>query len=195
MENNNPFNTGYYREDELVNFGFKSVGKNVMISKSCTIVGLENISIGNNVRIDSQCILTAITPGFIEINNYIHIASQCILAGGGGIILDNFSNVSYGGKLFSMSDDYSGEYLMGPTVPKEYTCVDKRVIHFKEHTITGAGCIVFPGVILGEGVAVGSNSLIIKSLAPWGVYIGSPVRRLRDRSKNMLQFVDKLIEQ
>ena len=55
----NPFDTGFYREDELRQFGFKRIGINVQIAKTCTVVGLENIAIGDNVRIDGYCTLVA----------------------------------------------------------------------------------------------------------------------------------------
>ena len=46
------FEHGYYTTDDLLEFGFKKV-ENVEIAKNCIIVGLENITIGDNVQIDS----------------------------------------------------------------------------------------------------------------------------------------------
>ncbi len=42
----------YYTEDEARTFGFKSVGRNVRIAKNAQIIGLDRITIGDNVRID-----------------------------------------------------------------------------------------------------------------------------------------------
>ena len=47
----NPFDLGYYKTEELKNFGFLSIGNDVQIAKTCNIVGLENISIENNTII------------------------------------------------------------------------------------------------------------------------------------------------
>ena len=39
-------------EEELSALGLKSYGKNVLISRKCSVYSAENIEIGNNVRID-----------------------------------------------------------------------------------------------------------------------------------------------
>ena len=71
--------TSFYTDEELKEIGFKSYGKNVLLSRKTSIYGANNISIGNNVRIDDFCILS----GNITLGNYIHIASACLLFGGG----------------------------------------------------------------------------------------------------------------
>ena len=40
-----------------------------------------------------------------------------------------------------------------------------------------------PGVTLGEGSVIGANSLVRRDTEPWGVYFGSPVRRVGTRNK------------
>ena len=45
-------NTSFYSESELKRLGFKSVGKNVLLSRKSSIYLPEKITIGNNVRID-----------------------------------------------------------------------------------------------------------------------------------------------
>lgn len=42
----------YLDEIQLKEMGFKSVGENVKISDKASFYGCDNISIGNNVRID-----------------------------------------------------------------------------------------------------------------------------------------------
>ena len=53
--------------------------------------------------------------------------------------------------------------------------------------IIGAGTVVLPGVEIGEGTAVGAQGLVTRSLEPWGVYAGCPVRRLKDRPQDLLE--------
>lgn len=60
----NRFNPGYFTEDELRDFGIASVGVNVRVARNCTIIGLANISIGDNVRIDGYSTITASGEGF-----------------------------------------------------------------------------------------------------------------------------------
>ena len=48
--------------------------------------------------------------------------------------------------------------------------------------------MVFPGVTVAEGCSVGAMSLVTKDTQPWGVYVGIPARRLKERKKDLLQF-------
>lgn len=114
--------TSFYTPDELKNLGLKSFGHDVLISKKASIYSAENISIGHNVRIDDFCILS----GKIEIGNYIHIAAYSALFGGHeGITMKDFSGLSSRCVIYAMSDDFSGEALVGPVVPEKYRNVLK----------------------------------------------------------------------
>lgn len=190
----NPFFAGYYTEEELRQFGFKKVGHNVKIYKNCNIVGLENIEIGDNVRIDSFCTLIAPGDGFIRLGSYIHIAGYCLLSGGSGIIMDDFSGVSHGVCLYSRSDDYSGKYMTNPMVPEEYTGVTSGTVHLGRHVIIGSGSVVLPGTCIEEGSSIGALSLVTRSLSSWGVYSGVPAKRLRDRRREMLEYEQKMLD-
>ena len=183
----NPLDPGYYTEDDLRGAGFKSLGSNVRVAKTCTVVGPENIEIGNNVRIDGYCSLVAAGTGHLRLGSFIHVAGYCLLSAGEGIILDDFSGLSHGVRLYSRSDDYSGAALTNPTVPPKYTKVNRGSVIIKHHVIVGAGTVILPGVTVGEGSAVGALSLVTKNLAEWGVYFGCPAKRLKDRSKALLE--------
>lgn len=188
------FNTGYYTENDLLDAGFKSIGRNVLISKDATIVGLNNISIGNNVRIDGYTTITS-TRGELVIGSNIHIAAYCLIASHGGIIMEDFSGLSHGVKLYSGSDDYSGKCLTNPTVPSKYKQEIIKPIRIGRHVIVGSSTVVLPGVEIGEGTSVGAMSLVTKSLDEWGVYFGCPVKRLKNRSKKMLEFERQYLEE
>lgn len=52
-------NMRFYSREQLEKIEFKSLGKNVLISDKTSIYSPENISIGNNLRIDDLSILNA----------------------------------------------------------------------------------------------------------------------------------------
>ena len=81
--------SAYYTEKDLSDFGFKQIGTNVLISSDARIYGQENISIGNNVRIDDFVTISALN-GFVDIKNNVFIARGCHLSGFFGIILNTF---------------------------------------------------------------------------------------------------------
>ena len=49
----------FLNDEQLKDLGLKSYGKNVIISDKASLYNAKNISIGNNVRIDDFCILSA----------------------------------------------------------------------------------------------------------------------------------------
>ena len=183
----NPFDTGFYREGELRQFGFKRVGKNVQIAKTCTIVGLDRIVIGDNVRIDGYCTLVVAGTGYLNIGTHVHIAAYSSLSASEGIELHDFSGLSQGVTIYSRSDDYSGESLTNPTIPAKYTSVTRGAVVLGRHVIVGSGSTVLPGVHIGDGSSVGAHSLVTHSLDPWGVYFGQPAKRLKARSRTLLE--------
>lgn len=187
------FNPGYYTENELQQAGFRRLGSNVRIAKNCVIVGIENIEIGSNVRIDGYSTLAAV-GGYIRIGSYVHIGGYCFLSGGAGITLEHFSGLSQGVRLYSKTDDYSGACMTNPTVPEEFTACIARPIHLERHVIVGSGSIVLPGVTIGEGAAVGALTLVNKTLAEWSVYAGSPAKRIKSRSKALLAAESQLLD-
>jgi len=175
----------FYSDQDLKNFGFKSIGNNVKIKKNVGIFFTENVSIGNNVRIDDFTIIVA-SGSDVIIGNNIHIAANCYIAGSDGFEMKDFSGLAPGVMIFSGSDDYSGKKLTNPTIPKKYTGGVCGKVTLEKHVIIGAGAVVLPMLTIGEGVSVGALSLVNKTLKPWGVYFGLPVKRLRERSREML---------
>jgi acetyltransferase-like isoleucine patch superfamily enzyme len=157
-----------------------------MISEKACFYG--NIKIGNNVRIDDFCILT----GDITIGDNIHIACFCFLSGQNGIVLEDFTQVGPRSTLLSGSDDFSGLSLIGPTIPDEYKPLMKKgKIIMRKHAVMGAHCVIFPGVIMAEGAALGACSLANRSLPAWTISVGVPAIAKKTRDKTMLQLEEE----
>lgn len=172
----------FYTENEINKLGLKVFGKNVLISKMCSIYGAENISIGDNVRIDDFCILS----GNITIGNYVHISAGCFLYGSGGIEIGNFCGMSSRSTIYSATDDFSGEFMISPLAPMEFTNVIKGAVVLKDYAQLGSNTTVMPAIILNEGSVTGAFSLVLEDLAPWTINIGIPAKKIKDRSKNIV---------
>ncbi len=182
----NPFDPGYFTEHELREAGFRRLGRNVAIAKTCTIIGLHNIEIGDNVRIDGYCTLVAAGAGFARIGSFVHIAGYCGVYAGHGVTMDDFSGLSSGVRIYTATDDYSGRTLTNPTVPEQYKSVQSGPVTLQKHVIVGSGSVVLPGVTAHEGACVGALALVRRNLDPWSVYAGAPARRLGERSRDLL---------
>jgi acetyltransferase-like isoleucine patch superfamily enzyme len=174
----------YLTESQLLKMGFKKLGTNVKISDKASIYNPELIEIGDNSRIDDFCVLS----GRLVLGAYCHLTPMCLVAGGKpGVFLSDFCTLAYGVKIFSQSDDYSGETLVNSLIPQKFKNETLNPVVVERHVIFGAGTIVLPGVRISEGCSFGAMSLVLKSTSPWGIYAGVPVRRLKDRKKDLLE--------
>lgn len=175
----------FYLEEELLSMGFKSIGKDCLISRKASLYGISCMSIGDNVRIDDFCILS----GHITLGSNIHISAYVALYGVNGIEFEDYTGISARSTIYSAMDDFSGDFLIGPIHPKEYTNVKGGKVTIKSYTQIGANVLVFPNITIDEGCVVGACSIVRKDLKPWGIYYGIPVSRVKDRSRRLLTFV------
>lgn len=181
----------FYTDEELLDLGFKKLGRNVKISKKTSIYRSYEIEIGDNSRIDDFCIIS----GNITIGRNVHFAAYShVSAGECSVIFEDFSGLAYGCNVFTGTDDYSGLTLTNPTVPKEYKGLIESNIIIGKHVIIGTNSIVFPGVHIKEGCAIGAQTLVTKSTEPWGIYFGIPAKRIKSRKKDLLILEEKYLD-
>lgn len=175
--------TSFYTDDELKEIGFKSIGRNVLLSRKTSIYGADKISIGNNVRIDDFCILS----GNIVIGSHIHISAYVALYGAEGIELEDYTGISPRSTIYSAMDDFSGDFLIGPIHPKELTNVSGGRVIMKKFSHVGANCIIFPNIVLSEGSMIGAMSLVNRSTKEWSINVGIPAKFIKKRSNKLLE--------
>lgn len=180
--------TSFYTEEELLSMGFKSIGKGCSISRKASLYGVGRMTIGDNVRIDDFCILS----GNITLGSHIHISAYVALYGAEGIELEDYTGVSPRSTIYSAMDDFSGDYLIGPIHPDEYTNVTGGPVVIKQYSQIGCNSVIFPNLTIEEGVVVGACSMVRHSLDSWGIYYGVPAKRIKNRSKNLLKFANPL---
>ena len=182
----NFFDEGYYNYNQLKKIGFKKIGTNVKISKTCVIIGLKNISLGKNIRIDSYTTIIA-DKGYLKIGNNFHLGSHSHILCAGGIKINNNCTISQGVRIYSQSDDYSGKYPTGIFNKKKYLYYVKGKVEIGEKSIIGSGSVILPKVKIEKKCSVGALSLVNKSLKLSGVYGGIPCKIIRKRKwKNMI---------
>ncbi len=186
----------YYTREELLEFEWGAIGEDVSIKRNVTIPFTRNTYIGSHVRIDDFTVIVASSADHpVRLGNRVFIANHCHLAGSDGIVMEDFSTLAPGCMLFSGSDDYTGRRLTNPTVPREFIGGPQGTITIGRHVILGAGTVVHPNLTIPEGCSVGSLGLVNRTLEPWGMYVGIPVRRIRDRSQALLALEQELLRQ
>lgn len=183
----------FLTRDQLSKIGFAKIGEHIFISDKASFHNPGNISLGDYIRIDDFCVFSAGTGG-IELGDFIHIGCSSTLIGDGKIKMGNFSGVSSQVAIYSSSDDFSGHSMPGVRVviPDEFRHLDNKPVTFGDYTGIGTHSVVLPGVTISEGAMAGAMSLVRKSLKPWSLYTGNPLRFLKSRSKDMLRFIPEM---
>jgi len=163
---------------------FKTIGENVSVYDPVAIMKPEMISLGSHIIISE---FAYINGGLgIYVGNNVHIAAQTCISGGGYCILDDFSGISAGVKLITGSAIFDGTGLTSPTLPREFQSVKRSYVIIKKHATLATNVVVHPGVTIGEGCIVASGSVVTKDTEPWSIYMGTPAKKVKDRSSDKI---------
>ncbi|MBE3143924.1 MAG: acyltransferase [Planctomycetes bacterium] len=184
--------SSFYTPAELKKLAFKTIGKDVLISRYARIYSMKDIEIGSNVRIDDFCLLS----GKIKIGSHVHISAYASLCGGEKwITLDDFVNVSQKVEIYAKTDDFSGATLTNPTIPDKFKNLVEADVILKKHVLVGVGSVVLPGVTLEEGSVIGALSLVKNSTSPWSINVGIPAKKIKDRQKDLLKLENLFLDE
>jgi galactoside O-acetyltransferase len=172
---------------------FKTIGRNVTIYPLAKIVNPEVISIGDNVIIDDFVFIMGGQE--TRIGSYVHIACFSSITGGGQFVMEDFSGLSGGCRIYTGTEDFSGSALTNPTIPAEFRNVIRSFVVIQKHVILGTNVVVLPGVTIGEGAAIGANSLVIRDVEPWTICVGSPAKVLKRRPKQKILEMERRLRE
>jgi len=181
---------GILNRDEIDKIGFSFIGENVFISDKASFYNASKIKIGNNVRIDDFCLISA-GEGGVDIGSYIHIAVYTCLIGKALIKLEDFCNISSRVSIYSSNDDYSGEYMTNPMVNVKLTNVKHEPVSVGKHVIIGSGSVILPGSAIGDGAAIGALSLVSGIVPKLEIYGGVPARFIKKRKGDIFEIERK----
>ncbi len=145
---------GYYDKSK------KKYLRDVRISSTVDIVNKENFIVGDNVWI----------------NHYTRIDAS------GGVIIGEGCQIGSSVGIFSHSS-HNAIRLMGTSYMK--TPKEERVgyivkaTEIGEYTFIGSGSYVMPGVKIGKGCIIGTNSVVTKDIPDYSIAVGSPAKVIK----------------
>lgn len=165
--------------------------KKIHVHPSARIIGLSRIIIGENFHAGKDLWIEAVqshgniayTPTIIirdnvAVNDSVHIAATNYVEIG--------NNVLMASKIF-ISDhnhgSYTGQTQSDPEVPpnaRPVSCDDRVII--EDNVWLGEFVAVLPGVTIGRGSIIGSNSVVTKSIPPRCIAVGSPAKVIKHYS-------------
>jgi len=170
--------------NETADLKFARCGFDVMIWPLAKIISPEVISIGDSVIIDDFVFLMGGERTII--GSFVHIASFTSITGGGKFVMEDFSGLSGGVRIYTGNENYLGGSLTNPAVPAPYRIPVRSFVNIGRHAIVGANAVIIPGVTIGEGAAIGANSLVREDCEPWKIYFGTPARPVKTRPREKI---------
>lgn len=112
--------------------------------------------VGYNVKIGHSVVLDYGNTEFIELGNNVSITDCCILL----CHRKDISNYHKGDNSADLP------FIHEP-------------IKLENGVNLGKGCIVMPGVAIGEGSVIGAGSVVTKSIPAWSVAVGVPAKVIK----------------
>ena len=178
-----------HKRNAMKKYSFREAGENITIYEPVTFIGTENMVLRSNIIISEYAYIAAGLG--LHIGSFIHIAAHSSISGGGICILEDFVGICAGARLITGSEDVMGEGIASPTVSDDIRSYYRSYVHCRRHSFVSTNAVIQPGVTIGEGAVVGSGSVVTKDLEPWGIYIGSPAKRVKDRPKERIMELEK----
>lgn len=114
--------------------------------------------------------------GVIRIGDNCSINPNCILYGHGGLTIGDDVRIAAGTIIVPANHEFSdsdqlireqGESCLG-------ICIGNDVW-------LGARVIVLDGVNIADGCVIGAGAVVTQSTEPYGVYVGNPARKIKQR--------------
>ena len=114
----------------------------------------------------------------LKIGDYVDIALGVIITTNGEVIIGDRVLIGYCSQILSTNHqipDRNGKIFYANHICKK--------IVIENDVWIGANCIILPGVKIGEGAVIGAGSFVNKDVEPWGIYVGSPAKKIGERPK------------
>lgn len=170
----------------------KKCGKGVMIYPLAKVVNPHLVEIGDHSRLVDYVF---IHPGLgVTIGRYTDIQQFTSIWAGGETHIGSYVNVGPGTTFLSGKVLYQKGGFMTSVVPVEFQGFDYSTIMLDDHVYIGANCTIMLDVHIGQGAVVGANSFVNKDLEAWGVYAGSPARKIGERPRDVLELEKKFLQ-
>ena len=112
------------------------MGDNVRIFPQAKIIGEEMIEFGSNIIIDDFVFIYARRPS--RIGSYVHIGCGASIAGGETFVMEDFSGLSHGCRLFTGTEDCTGDGFGNPTIPERFRNVKRAPVHIGKFAVIGS---------------------------------------------------------
>lgn len=192
MENNSKYMLdGIQFMGDNVRSKLKFCGQNVRLYPLSKVIRAENAELDNNCQIFDHVFIDA--GKGLKIGKYSTLAWYVLIEGGANTYIGDRVFLGPSTKLLTSTLQIN-EFFTVEHLPDGCHKIESGDIIIEDDAYLGANCTVLPGVKIGEGAVVGANSLVVRDLEPWTIYVGSPCKPIKMRIKPTEERKKKLME-
>lgn len=158
----------------------KYCGKDVVLYPLAKMIRAQNAEIDDATRILDNVFIDA--GKALKIGKYSMITWFSLIEGGGTTCIGDRVFVGPGTKILTSTYKLHGIFA-AENLPEKYQEIMYGDITIENDAYIGANCTIMPGVTIREGTVIGANALVNKDVEPWGIYVGSPCKKIGERQK------------
>ena len=176
----------YYFYSQWIILEFNKRGKKNFFYPPITLIGSDNIKIGNNTHFGKNLVLTAwtkykediftpkITIGdYCNFGEYNHITAINEITIGNGVLT---------GRWVTITDNSHGttDFNTLKELPVERKLYSKGKIFIGDNVWIGDKATILPGVSIGCGCIVAANSVVTKNVPDYCIVAGNPAKIIKN---------------
>ena len=154
------------------------MGKNVYIGDQVSLIVEQGatLSIADNSFIGESCYIKCF-GGNISIGQDVSINSKSFINGCGGVSIGHNTRIGTQSIIIASNHKFDDPDILFKDA------ITKEGIEIGQNVWFGARVTVLDGVHISDDVVVGACSLVSKNITEAGVYVGTPAKKLQQKSK------------
>ena len=158
----------------------RKCGTHIRMDTGVTIMGADNIELGNHISLMTRSYLYAINGGFMRIGNGLSANTNVLIdaSDNGEIIIGN--DVIIGPNVVIRASNHVYDRMDIP-IREQGHSGGKIVI--EDDVWIAANAVVLPDVIVGRGAVVAAGAVVTSDVPPYQIVGGVPAKTIANRKE------------
>ena len=159
----------------------KSCGKDVRLMPLAKIANPHVVELGDHCKVRDFVFVWG--GQGVRIGQYCDIQPHVVVWGGGKLEIGDRVSVGPGSVLLTAVYSHAEGMRMVDGLGEGATKALYGQLSIESDVYIGANCTLMPDITIGEGAILGAGSFVNKNCDPWGIYVGSPAKKMGVRPK------------